>query len=337
MLEIMSAKTKIALLIDGDNVQSSIVEKLLNVVAQYGKPIIKKVFLNKSSLPQWEVPVNQFALTPLWVPNNVSGKNAADIALVIDTMEMLYERQDLEFFCIVSSDSDFTGLAKKIVEKGKKVIGIGEQKTPESFRNACDPFIYIEDLPEHQNKTDILPEEVDEDSTSLSPVAQSFDSLFVRAYEVAAQNTDASIPLLQIKEAMNALDPNFQSSELQNTRQLAEKVKQLEGSYPNQILVVDELLDTKPVTHCVQIRNLDLFKFIEAYQNSSAVDYNKWLRLSIFLHEIQKYPAYKSGFTYRGAKRLKAVKLLIQDFNEIIEVKEENDGNSLIHFIRLRQ
>jgi hypothetical protein len=200
--------------------------------------------------------------------------------------------------------------------------------------------IYIEDLPEPESlieKPDIILRELDEDLSSLSPIEQSFDSLFVRAYEVTAQNTDGWIPLLEIKEAMNALDSDFQSSAFQSTRQLAEKVKQLAESYPKQILVVDELLDTKPVTHRVRISNYDLFKFIEAYQNSSAVDYNKWLRLSIFLNEIQKYPAYENGFTYRGAKRLKAVKLLIQDFNEIIEMREENNGNSPTHFIRLRE
>jgi hypothetical protein len=163
--------------------------------------------------------------------------------------------------------------------------------------------------------------------------------LFIRAYEVTAQNTDGWIPLREIKEAMNGLDPDFQSSEYQNTKRLAEAVESLSKSYPEKLMQVKivESQENNSVLHQIYVEDPDLFKFIEAYQNSSAVDYNKWLRLSIFLNEIQKYPAYENGFNYRGAKRLKAVKLLIQDFNEIIEMREENNGNSPTHFIRLRE
>lgn len=328
----------IALLIDGDNVSNGakIIEKLLFEVKEHGKPIIKKVFLNKNSLASWEAPINQFSLTPVWVPNNIPGKNAADIELAIDAMELLYDRQDLAGFCIVSSDSDYTGLAKRIVAKDKDVLGIGEHKTPESFRNACTQFVYIESLPELESPVedkDPIFADLDDDS---SVGEQSFDSLFIRAYEISAQNTDGWVPLLDIKEALNALDPNFQSSEFQNTRQLAEKVKQLTESYPEQILQVDERLDEKPVIHKIYVSDCDLFKFIEAYKHSSSKGSDGWLMLSVIGGELRKYPAYENGFTYRGIRRLnKVVNRMVQDYGEIIKMHEEDDGKSVIHLVRV--
>ena len=93
-------KPPIAVLIDGDNVLNgaTIIEKVLFEIKEHGKPIIKKVFLNKDSLATWEAPINQFSLTPVWVPNNTSRKNAADIELAIDAMELLYTRPDLAGF-----------------------------------------------------------------------------------------------------------------------------------------------------------------------------------------------------------------------------------------------
>lgn len=334
------AKKSIAVLIDGDNVQKNIetwIEQLLFEIGKHGKPVIKKVFLNKNSLTKWEAPINQFSLTPVWVPNNIKGKNAADIELAIDAMELLYEEKDLEGFCIVSSDSDFTGLIKRLIAKGRPVLGVGEQKTPDSFINACDHFIYIEDLPEietYSEKSDMM---FGASSNIPSDKEQSFDRLFIRAYEITSQNTDGWIPLLVIKEAMNGLDPDFQSSEFQNTRLLAEKIKDLSQTYPEQILQVDEQLDSKPVTHHIQIVDCDMFKFIEAYKHSPIKGRDGWVLLSVIGDELSKYPAYENGFIYRGTRRLnKVVNKMIHEYGEIIEMHEEHENNSIIHLVRIR-
>lgn len=334
----MSKNTNLmALLIDGDNVQATIIQQLLFEINKHGNPIIKKVFLNKESLTKWEVPINQFSLSPVWVPNNTRGKNAADIELVIDAMELLYERQDLAGFCIVSSDSDFTGLAKRIVAKGKPVLGIGENKTPESFRNACTKFICIEDLPELESLLEKPDTIFGESSKDVSTNEISFDRLFIRAYEITAQNTDGWIPLLEIKEAMNALDPEFQSSEFQNTRRLAERIIMLKGLYPERILEIDEKLDSKPVIHYIRVFDCDIFKFIEAYKHSPIKGSDGWVLLSVIGDELRKYPAYENGFTYRGIRRLnKVVNRMMQDYGEIIEMHEENDGNSVIHLVWIK-
>src|SRR5688572_23412942 len=98
-----------ALFIDGDNVQAALVPKILNILSEFGKPIIRKVFLNKTT-PDWENSSRKHSLKLEVITNNTKGKNASDIALVIEAMDKLFNRKDLDGFCIVSSDSDFTGL-----------------------------------------------------------------------------------------------------------------------------------------------------------------------------------------------------------------------------------
>src|SRR5689334_22255812 len=111
----MSENTKLALLIDGDNVSLSLIPQILNEISRYSKPLISKVYLNNASLTSWQSLINEHSLHPMWIPNNTTRKNAADIALVIDAMEILYERTYITDFCIVSSDSDFTQLARYII------------------------------------------------------------------------------------------------------------------------------------------------------------------------------------------------------------------------------
>ncbi len=138
---------KLAVLIDADNAQPSIVEGLLAEVAKYGTAHVKRAYgdWTGTSLRGWKdqllaqsiQPIQQFAYT--------TGKNATDAALVIDAMDLLYSGR-LDGFCIVSSDSDFTRLAARIRESGLTVYGFGERKTPKPFVAACDKFIYIENL-----------------------------------------------------------------------------------------------------------------------------------------------------------------------------------------------
>jgi hypothetical protein len=138
---------KLVVLIDADNVPARAIEPLLAEVARYGIASVKRIYGDWSSekLKQWKeqllpnaiVPVQQFAYT--------KGKNATDMALVIDAMDLLYAKT-FDGFCLVSSDSDFTRLASRIRESGLMVYGFGEQKTPDAFRRACDTFIFVENL-----------------------------------------------------------------------------------------------------------------------------------------------------------------------------------------------
>ncbi len=138
---------RLAVLIDAENAQPSIVDGLLAEVAKYGTAHVKRAYgdWTGTSLKGWKdqllaqsiQPIQQFAYT--------RGKNATDAAMVIDAMDLLYSGR-FDGFCIVSSDSDFTRLAARIRESGLTVYGFGERKTPKPFVAACDKFIYIENL-----------------------------------------------------------------------------------------------------------------------------------------------------------------------------------------------
>ena len=143
----MNQFEKIVLLIDADNAQSSKTEAILKEVSAYGRIVIKRAYGNwsKPALQSWEKEIKRFAISAIQQFDFASGKNASDMALTIDAMELLYAGK-YDCFVVVSSDSDFTSLAIKLHEAGVYVIGYGKKDTVESFRNACDEFNYVEDL-----------------------------------------------------------------------------------------------------------------------------------------------------------------------------------------------
>jgi uncharacterized LabA/DUF88 family protein len=143
---------RIAVLVDADNTSKSDAAALMEEVAKYGVPTVKRAYGDWTSnrLNGWKDQLNRLAIQPVQQFAYTTGKNASDIALVIDAMDLLHSGR-LEGFCLVSSDSDFTRLASRLREEGADVYGFGEQKTPESFRHACRRFIYTENLlPEAQ-------------------------------------------------------------------------------------------------------------------------------------------------------------------------------------------
>jgi uncharacterized LabA/DUF88 family protein len=139
----------LAVLIDADNISATHVGSVLTEIAQYGTASVKRVYgdWTKPDLRSWKEAASAHVIQPMQQFDNTKGKNATDIALIIDAMDLLYTRR-FAGFCIVSSDSDFTRLASRIREDGVTVYGFGEQKAPESFRKACDRFIYLDVLQE---------------------------------------------------------------------------------------------------------------------------------------------------------------------------------------------
>ena len=135
----------LAVLIDGDNIPSAHVKEMMEEIAKYGNPTIKRIYGDWTSphLSKWKNLLLQNAITPIQQYAYTTGKNATDSAMIIDAMDILYSEK-VDGFCLVSSDSDFTKLATRLREAGKQVIGIGEKKTPNPFIVACDKFIYIE-------------------------------------------------------------------------------------------------------------------------------------------------------------------------------------------------
>jgi uncharacterized LabA/DUF88 family protein len=137
----------LAVLIDADNSQPSIIEGLLDEIAQYGVASVKRIYGDWTStqLRGWKAHLLEHGIQPIQQFGYTTGKNATDSAMIIDAMDLLYTGK-FEGFCIVSSDSDFTRLASRIRESGVSVYGFGERKTPKPFVSACDKFIYTENL-----------------------------------------------------------------------------------------------------------------------------------------------------------------------------------------------
>ena len=138
---------KLAVLIDADNAQPSIIEELLAEIAKYGTANVKRIYgdWTGSHLKGWKEVLLKHSIQPIQQFRYTVGKNATDTAMIIDAMDLLYTNK-FNGFCIVSSDSDFTKLASRIRESGLVVYGFGEKKTPEAFVSACDKFIYTEVL-----------------------------------------------------------------------------------------------------------------------------------------------------------------------------------------------
>jgi len=136
---------RLALLIDADNAQPTVIGALLEEVAKYGVASVKRIYgdFTSTRMTQWKQALLRFSISPVQQFAYTSGKNATDSTLIIDAMDLLYTRR-FDGFCLVSSDSDFTRLAQRLREEGLTVYGFGERKTPDPFVQACDKFIYTE-------------------------------------------------------------------------------------------------------------------------------------------------------------------------------------------------
>ena len=152
----MTSETRpLALLIDGDNAQPSLVEHVLAETAKYGIVTTRRIYGDWTT-PQmsgWKDALHSFAVQPIQQFRYTTGKNATDSALIIDAMDLLHARSVLGF-CIVSSDSDYTRLATRIREQGLFIMGVGRSDTPKAFVNACEVFVYTENLSPQAGKVD---------------------------------------------------------------------------------------------------------------------------------------------------------------------------------------
>ncbi len=140
-------ETKLAVLIDSDNVPAKYVKEMMEEINKYGSPTIKRIYgdWTKPHSSKWKNVLLENAVSPIQQYSYTTGKNATDSAMIIDAMDILYSGK-VDGFCLVSSDSDFTKLATRLREASMYVIGIGEKKTPNPFIAACDRFIYLEIL-----------------------------------------------------------------------------------------------------------------------------------------------------------------------------------------------
>ena len=179
---------KFAVLIDGDNAQASLLSQILAEVSKVGLITIKRIYgdWTTTNMNQWKESLHKHAIQPEQQFRYTIGKNATDSAMIIDAMDLLYSN-DIQGFCIVSSDSDYTRLATRIREDGLFVIGVGEKKTPEAFVNACNQFIYSENLAVTQEPTKkgVRSQKKEESQDISDPLP-----LLIQGFEMAAKEDE---------------------------------------------------------------------------------------------------------------------------------------------------
>jgi uncharacterized LabA/DUF88 family protein len=205
------------LMIDGDNAQASLLPQIMSEVSKYGTLKIRRVYGDWASpqLKSWREILHTYALKPEQQFSYTAGKNATDIALVIDAMDFV-NTAGVDGICIVSSDSDYTPLAARLREKGLFVLGIGRKQTPRAFVNACDVFVYTENLELTPDNETISSPSLPSDNTANAtqpivenPVVQgSIESLFRTAYDSTVQE-DGWAHLGALGISLRKLDPSF--------------------------------------------------------------------------------------------------------------------------------
>lgn len=169
-------KQRIALFIDADNAPAAKFEDVLSEVANYGVVTIRKAYGNWKSptLKAWEDLLHEYAIQPIQQYDLTKGKNASDIALVIDAMDVMYTKQ-IDVMCFVSSDSDFTPMVTRALAEGKVVIGFGERKTPLPFVNACSKFLFLDEEKEATNAV-VKPKNIKSDTKLINLLRQAIEA-----------------------------------------------------------------------------------------------------------------------------------------------------------------
>ena len=170
-------KQKIALFIDADNAPASKFEDVLSEVAKYGVVTIRKAYGNwkKSSIKAWEDLLHEYAIQPVQQYDLSKGKNASDIALVIDAMDIMYTK-DIDVMCFVSSDCDFTPMVTRAVAEGKVVLGFGERKTPSPFVNACSKFLFLDEESKNGDANPIKTQNIKSDTKLINLLRQAIEA-----------------------------------------------------------------------------------------------------------------------------------------------------------------
>lgn len=224
------ARHKIAMLIDGDNAQATLLTQMLMEAARYGQVTVRRIYgdWTTTSMNSWKDTLNFHAFQPIQQFRYTVGKNATDSAMIIDAMDILHSSV-VDAFCLVSSDSDYTRLATRIRETGIFVMGIGEKKTPKPFVNACDVFVYTENLlAEKKTKTASAAHHKSASGTKAKGDADPMP-LLEQAYDMAVQEDGwARIDLMG--NALYQLDPGF-DPRTYGQRQLSRLLRSLKDSF----------------------------------------------------------------------------------------------------------
>ena len=209
---------RLAVLIDADNAQAAVIEGILAEVARFGEASVKRIYgdFTSPNSSSWKKVLQKYAIKPVQQFAYTTGKNATDSTLIIDAMDLLYTRR-LDGFCLITSDSDFTGLATRIREEGLLVLGFGEQKTPDAFRSACNKFVLTEVLrrpvtePEVASNTTDMSPPVNPKSTPIAPDSRGFPKEFVLTALEQSSDESGWAQLGTFGSYLTKLQPDFDS------------------------------------------------------------------------------------------------------------------------------
>ena len=210
---------RLAVLIDADNASAKIADGLFEEIAKIGEASVRRIYGDFSNARSkgWAEILSMHAIVPQQQFPNTTGKNASDITLVIDAMDLLHSGR-FDGFCLVSSDSDFTRLAARIREQGVDVFGFGEQKTPESFRQACRRFFYTENL--------LTGTANSQDAASRSQLLQPADAAtpIIKRAIAQMESEDGWVALGEVGKGLTNLAPDF-DSRTYGSRKLSDLVR----------------------------------------------------------------------------------------------------------------
>ncbi|NNJ73804.1 MAG: NYN domain-containing protein [Anderseniella sp.] len=215
---------RLAVLIDADNASSKIADGLFEEIAKIGEASVRRIYGDFSSgrSKGWADQLSKHAIIPHQQFAYTTGKNASDITLVIDAMDLLHSGR-FAGFCLVSSDSDFTRLAARIREQGVDVFGFGEQKTPESFRQACRRFIYTENLLPGASAGE---DEPDLQTSSLQPPSAATPTIKKAIEQIETE--DGWVPLSQVGNLLSNLSSDFDPRTF-GSRKLSDLIRKTNG------------------------------------------------------------------------------------------------------------
>lgn len=208
----MNKTNKIALLVDGDNAPPKLLTLILEEASKYGKVTVRRVYGDWTTpqMNSWKGILNEMAFNPIQKFSYTTGKNSTDSALIIDAMDILHDSL-VDGFCIVSSDSDYTGLAKRIREEGIFVMGIGEKKTPNAFVKSCEIFTYVENLEvtEVVETTELKAEKPAKNKEEKQKTKVPLDmNLINKAFDMSTnESNEVNISTLGLN--LRKLDPSF--------------------------------------------------------------------------------------------------------------------------------
>lgn len=229
-------KFNIAILIDGDNAQAKLLKEIIEEVSKYGKATIRRIYgdWTSNTMNSWKDIVNLYSVSPIQKFSYTTGKNSTDSSMIIDAMDILHGK-NIDGFCIVSSDSDYTGLAKRIREEGLFVMGIGMKKTPEAFVKSCEIFTFTENLipqkAEHKSHVNQKQEggtrrKQVKSKTETSPTSQTVpkpekvkaksllskqdEETINKAFEISI-NLDDTAFISKVGASIRKIDPSFDS------------------------------------------------------------------------------------------------------------------------------